>query len=237
MQFHPQKCQVLKITNKRNKINSTYKIHNTPLTETDSAKYLGITIDNKLTWKDHHTNTVRKANNTLAFIRRNLTNCPPHIKEQCHTTLVRPILEYGSAVWDPHHQKAIDKFEQINKRAARYVTGNYSYEPGSSKLNMEKLGWKPLEERRAIIKLHLFFKAKKKLLDIPLEHLKQNTRSGSRRPNTYAIPTSLVDSRLYSFYPSTIRLWNSLLADIKSSENCDTFKELLENSCVHKSKY
>ena len=237
MQFHPQKCQVLKITNKRNKINSTYKIHNTPLTETDSAKYLGITIDNKLTWKDHHTNTVRKANNTLAFIRRNLTNCPPHIKEQCYTTLVRPILEYGSAVWDPHHQKAIDKFEQINKRAARYVTGNYSYEPGSSKLNMEKLGWKPLEERRAIIKLHLFFKAKKKLLDIPLEHLKQNTRSGSRRPNTYAIPTSLVDSRLYSFYPSTIRLWNSLLADIKSSENCDTFKELLENSCVHKSKY
>ena len=110
-----------------------------------------------------------------------------------------------------------------------YVTGNYIYQPGSTKINMSKLGWKTLEDRRAIIKSHIFFKARKKLLDILLDHLNQNVRNSSRCPNTYAIPTSAVDSHLYSFYPSTVRIWNALPAEIKkNSENCDIFKSRLE---------
>ena len=63
--------------------------------------------------------------------------------------LVRPILEYGSCVWDPHYNKDIDNFEKVQKRAARFVTGNYKMETGNTRVNMNKLGWKPLQERRA----------------------------------------------------------------------------------------
>ena len=51
MEFHPDKCQVLTITNKKQTIRSEYTIHNQLLKATDSAKYLGVIIDDKLKWK------------------------------------------------------------------------------------------------------------------------------------------------------------------------------------------
>ena len=160
MEFHPQKCLVLKVSNKRNLIKFNYHIHNTLLKETDSAKYLGVNIDSKLKWTKHLDQTSHKANNILSFLKRNLNNCPTHIKAQCYNALVRPILEYGCVVWDPHHRSDIDRLEKIQKRAARFATNNYNFEHGGTKANMEKLGWKPLEERRAAVKVNMFFKAR-----------------------------------------------------------------------------
>ena len=108
MEFHPGKCQYLKITNKKKPINSIYKIHNTPISETDSAKYLGVVIDTKLKWKPHFSELTKKCNSTLSFIKRNLPKVPQHIKSNCYKTLIRPKCEYASAVWDPHHQTHIN---------------------------------------------------------------------------------------------------------------------------------
>ena len=44
MEFHPDKCQVLRITNKVKPILYDYYIHNTPLKVVESAKYLGVVI-------------------------------------------------------------------------------------------------------------------------------------------------------------------------------------------------
>ena len=45
--------------------------------------------------------------------------------------MVRPILEYGSSVWDPHPDKLQKELEKVQNRAARFVTRNYVYETGS----------------------------------------------------------------------------------------------------------
>ena len=50
--------------------------------------------------------------------------------------------------WDPHKKYQIDKLEKINKRAARFVTGNHKREHGNSEKNLTLLGWPPLSERR-----------------------------------------------------------------------------------------
>ena len=234
MEFHPQKCQLLRITNKQKFISQNYNIHNVILEETSAAKYLGVTIDSHLKWKQQYSATLKKANGVLAFLRRNINDCPPRIKDNCYRTLVRPILEYGSCVWDPHFQNDIENFEKVQKRAGRFVTGNYKHESGNTKKNMEELGWKPLQERRAMIKLNLLFKTRMGLVDIPRNHLILN-KHNSRRIETYAIPTSNVDSHLYSFYPSTIRLWNSLPADTKLSKNVDAFKACINGITVRAS--
>ena len=213
MEFHPQKCQLLRITNKHSPIQHTYNIHNIALEESKSAKYLGVTIDNTLSWKEHYTATAKKANKVLAFLRRNLYNCPENIKEKCFKTFVRPILEYGSVVWDPHFKIDIEKLELIQKRAGRFVTGNYCMEHGNTEINMKKLNWDTLEERRAKIKVNMLYKAKMGLVDIPFEL--QTIRS-ARHEGSYAIPASTIDSHLYSFYSNSIRLWNLLPANIKS---------------------
>ena len=63
----------------------------------------------------------------LNFIKRNLSKCNSKVKSDAYTTLVRPILEYATQVWDPHQQNLIYKLEMVQGRAARWVQSDYSF--------------------------------------------------------------------------------------------------------------
>ena len=39
------------------------------------------------------------------------------MREAAYKGLVRPILEYGSSVWDPYYEGLIDELEKVQKRA------------------------------------------------------------------------------------------------------------------------
>ena len=115
MEFHPQKCQLLRITNKLKIINADYSIHNVTLEETPAAKYLGVTIDSKLRWKEHYNTIQKKSNKILGFLRRNIYDCPEKVKIHCYNTLVKPVLDYGCPVWDPYQQVDKNNLERIQK--------------------------------------------------------------------------------------------------------------------------
>ena len=105
-------------------------------------RQLGICITKDLNWNKHIHQITASANRTLAFIRRNLHSCPINIKTIAYTTLVRPLLEYSSSVWDPHTQTLINQIEMVQRRAARFCLNDYiSREAGcvSEMLNQLKL--------------------------------------------------------------------------------------------------
>ena len=54
MEFHPGKCQLLRITNKLKKINGSYQILSTPIMKVGSASYLGVFVDKNLPWKPNN---------------------------------------------------------------------------------------------------------------------------------------------------------------------------------------
>ena len=227
MEFHPGKCQLLRITNKIKKINAPYQILNTPILEVDSAKYLGVVIDKTLSWKPHHSATIKKCNSTLGFLKRNLSRSPQFVKEKCYTALVRPKLEYACAVWDPHHQNNIDNLEKVQKRAARFVTNNYRMETGNSQFNLDTLEWPKLQERRLQNKLTLFQKARLNQVDIVTDHLNlrhTRTRQGGDGL-TYDRQFSKIDAHIYSFYPQATALWNRLPTELRSSDDLETFSK------------
>ena len=97
MRFQTVKCNMMQLTRKRTKkIHASYTLEGTDLGNVESIKYLGVTITNGLRW-----NVCTKANRTLGFLRRNLYSCPQEVKEAAYKGLVRPVLNYGSSVWDP----------------------------------------------------------------------------------------------------------------------------------------
>ena len=164
MRFQPVKCNMMQLTNKRSsKIQANYTLEGTVLENFESIKYLGVTITNDLKWNTHISNVCTKANRTLGFLRRNLYSCPPDVKEAAYKGLVRPVLEYGSSVWDPHThglQEELEKvqnphthglqeeLEKVQNRAARFVTGNYVFETGSMTGILDQLKWESLKKRR-----------------------------------------------------------------------------------------
>ena len=168
----------------------------------------------------------------LSFLERNFHKCPYNVKINLFNALVRPILEYGCCAWDPYRTNQIYKLELIHKRAARFITKNYNREHGSTKQNMMSLGWSPLSERRAKIKLTMFRKILNNEIHIPSDDLIPN----KRKPLNFCVPTSKVDSHLNSFYPSSIRMWNSLSDSVKASTSTTAFKSSLDNITI-RSKY
>ena len=99
MEFNPDKCEIIRITNRRKKkIVTNYSIHEHQLKEVKGAKYLGVTIDRTLSWNEHINNVTKKANNTRAFLQRNINRCPEAIKTLCYQAFVRLIVGYTASL-------------------------------------------------------------------------------------------------------------------------------------------
>ena len=104
--------------------------------------------------------------------RRNLFSCPQDVREAAYKGLVRPILECGtSSVWDPHYEGLIGDLEKVQKRAARFVTRNYTYEKGSMTGILKKLKWESLQKRRKDNRIILLYKGLKGRAKIPTDDL------------------------------------------------------------------
>ena len=64
-----------------------------------------------------------------------------------------------------------DELENVQKRAARFVTRNYSYETGSMTGILEELKWETLQKRRKDNRLILLYKGLKGKARIPTDDL------------------------------------------------------------------
>ena len=90
------------------------------------TKYLGITIDHKLSWNEHIQRIVNKAIQANTFLHRDLRHCPINIKCACYKSMVRSIIEFASQVWYPYTITNINKFEAIQRAAARFCFNDFS---------------------------------------------------------------------------------------------------------------
>jgi len=227
MEFHPQKCQILNITNKRTPIKYQYSIHGHNLETVDSAKYLGVHIHRQLNWNTHIDKIVSKANQTRSFIQRNLRKCPESTKELAYKAMVRPVLEYASTVWDPHTQENIKKVEMVQRRAARFVKNQYGQTSSVTEM-LHHLQWQSLRERRAQAKVTMFYKITHNVVSLTAPVVIQPIviRGYSHR---YLIPFARTLTYQRSFFPDTLRLWNSLPPTIAACPNVETFNQQVQS--------
>ena len=69
-----------------------------------------------------------------------------------------------------------EELESVQKRAARFVTGNYNYETGSMTGNLGQLKWESLEKRKKDNRLILLYKGFKGKASVPTDDLIPKTR-------------------------------------------------------------
>ena len=160
------------------------------------------------------------------MLRRNLYMGSVQLKQNAYFALVRSILEYGCCVWDPFTQDNIRRLENIQRRSARFVRKDYSKSTSVTSL-LEDLGWASLQERRAQAKICLLHKITHNIVATEKHQYLTNrfTRS-SRRFHTLAYSQHMSSSNAYkySFFPSTILVWNSLENNLVTITDPDQFK-------------
>ena len=128
-------------------IHASYTLEGNDIENVESIKNLGVTITNDLRWNTYVSNVCTKANRTLGFLRRNLHSWPREVTEAAYKEMVLPVLEYGTSFWDPQGVVLQEELESVQKRAARFVTGNYKYETGSMTGILGQLKWESLKKR------------------------------------------------------------------------------------------
>jgi hypothetical protein len=232
MSFNASKCNVITITRKRKKLHHPYILHNQPLEYTNSATYLGIELSSDLTWKKQIDKTCAKANKQLAFLRRNLQINNTKVKETAYKGLVRPVVEYCASVWDPYQAKYIKQVEMVQRRAARYVTRRY-HNTSSVTDMINTLKWESLEQRRAKARLALFYKIISSAIAIPMPScilLPNRPRPGF--PHQFQMIFASTESFKNSYFPRTVRQWNTLPPSLATLDTFTQFKSALSSHTI-----
>jgi hypothetical protein len=228
MQLNLDKCVYMNVSRLRtNCFERTYKLGNHTLKKVNKFKYLGVFITSNLKWNDHIQFADQKANQMLGFIRRHFYNCDQQLKRKCYMSLVRPHMEYASCVWDPHHITLSAKLESTQNRSIRFICNNYSRLNSVTDMR-NSLNIPLLSERRRYLRLCLFYKFNVGLVSCspPDLHRKVHQR---RNDNGHAYVHYLARSEPFfsSFFPKTVREWNSLPRDIVAAPSLASFKHML----------
>lgn len=119
---------------------------------------------------------------------------------------MRPTLEYCSSVWDPYYQKDIDKLDNIQRQAARFVLNNYSKTPGTVTNILSNLNWTSLQLRRKYSRLVLYHKMVYNHVDVDLKQYLTPYARQSRHHHhlAFQIPSTTADYYKYSFFPEHV---------------------------------
>ena len=102
----------------------------THVASTSSQKYLGMTLDIKLTFNHHLKEKFAKANKGIGVIRKLFRFLPRSTLLNIYKLCVRPHLDYGHLIYDfPGNSLFSSKIESIQYNATLAITGTI---PGTS---------------------------------------------------------------------------------------------------------
>ena len=126
MILNPSKTKALLVTSKRlgGRLDSHYlnlTALGTNIDQVNSEKVLGVTLDSYVNFNDHTDTLCKKVLQRIAVLKNIRKNLP--IKEQILflKSMIKPVMLYGSPVWDPCSHENIAKISKLQKRAARVI--------------------------------------------------------------------------------------------------------------------
>ena len=117
------------------------------LEQVTSEKDLGVTVDNKLLFKEHITEKSAIANRNLGVIFKSFTYLDKEMFLCLYKSLVRPHVEYATTVWSPMYKKRCSGTRKYTK--ARYQDGKLLKTPTIQRKAEKKTGYSILRVQEA----------------------------------------------------------------------------------------
>ena len=235
MEFNVTKCNIIQLSKGHKKSHFTYTMGGVPLTVVEEHQYLGILLNDKLSWRSHIDHTCNKANRLLGFLQRNLPsdNSCQFIRALSYKQLILPILSYCASIWDPCQQYLINKIEIIQHRAARFVLNHpwRKLQRDSITLMLSELQWPPLQTLRRNARLTLLYKIIHHHQIIPHQYHPTPAFPHTRSNHCFKFQhyQSKTDVYRNSFFPKTVPEWNNLPSMIAETDNLNSFKNKLHD--------
>lgn len=95
--------------------------NNVPIHTVDSIKYLGITLDSKLNWKDHINNIHKSVAPVIGLIRKFSSFLPRSALKKIYFSLVHSRFQYLISIWGSAVKTTLKKIQILQNRAWKYI--------------------------------------------------------------------------------------------------------------------
>jgi hypothetical protein len=121
---------------------------NVTLDRVDCIKYLGVTINQNMTWTDHACGytIVAKSMQRIGSLKRIKYLLPHQARITLYNALILPVLDYADIVWGDKNTVLMNTLQIVQNKAAKAIL-NVPYDSSSTEA-LQTVRWIKLNQRR-----------------------------------------------------------------------------------------
>ena len=208
----------------------------TKVARSKKVKYLGVWIDDGLTWQDQVEAVRRKCFAGLAKLKRLRNVLPSSTKKRIFCALVQPHLDYCSVVWQECSLALQLRLDRIQNYGMRLILSQPPRTPSEGL--RKRLNWMPLSTRREMFRMVLVHRCLRKQAPRCLsDRFKTNAEIGNfKTRGSNNLFLTLVKTEFFrrSFTFKGAWEWNKLPIELKELGSVDNFKRCLKKYLLDK---
>ena len=178
-----------------------------------SMKFLGIKIDEKITFKDHLNTLASKISRNIAVLYRISIYMPPNVLRLLYYTFIQSHLIFGISAWGACAPTNLARLARLQSRAAKLCV-----------IDKESLNLKNLYRYSCLVKYmnDYFFSANEFNISYLLPSHSYQTRH--RLNENLNAPLFLKTRCQQSFIFNAVKLWNELPSELRFPSSLTVFK-------------
>ena len=231
--INPSKTKLMFFGSKQALRNSidlpTFTIHNTNVARAQYYSYLGIKMDEQLSFTQHGNNIISKVSNKLYQLRK----IRPFINKKAailiYKNMILPILEYGDIILDSATAEIKRKLQTLQNKALRCAL-NRDMLASSTEIHEEAKLRKLKDRRREHMLLHMFQISHTKHFDQWKQQSINGIRTRSSKKKLIMTKKPRNEKLKKSISYQGPKLWNKLPEPLQRVENYYEFKQQLRKS-------
>jgi hypothetical protein len=212
--------------------NSNIILDKTSLERVNKTKFLGVTIDDNLTWKNHIDNVGKNISKGVGIINKLKHFVPEKVLYSLYCTLILPYINYGIIAWGSSCKTHLDKIYKLQKKAVRNISNSH-YLSHSAPLFKKYNLLNVYDSYNLELCTFMYKHATNQLPDVFQNYF--DVRSAlhnynTRNKDTYQIPkvkTCFAQKTIKTMGP---KRWNPLTEDVKNSKSIKKFRSKIKEN-------
>ena len=133
------KTNCMLFSNKRGDPQIRIKLDDTHLAAVSETTFLGVVIDNKLTWKSHIKHISNKISKSIAILRILRFSFPKHILRMIYMSLIFSHVNYCNIIWGSACNSTLEPLFRLQKKAIRLISNSHYLEHTAPIFNSLKI--------------------------------------------------------------------------------------------------
>ena len=230
------KLILFKPRQKRTSVQIRIKINNKDIEQVKETVFLGVVLDEHVTWRSHINYTANKISKSIGIIRRSSFFLKKESLRILYFSMIYPYLQYCNLVWANTYQTTISRLSILQKRIIRIV--NKSDFLAHTNPIFKELYLLKLEDIRILQISQLMFTVRNNSSLITLKDMftlnNQIHSYNTRSSKSFHLPRTRTKLRQFSIKYQGPKTFNSLNSDIKESVNYSSFTKKLKSHLISK---